>query len=118
MIFAFVIFKQTSAYEMRITDWCSDMWPSDRLAGLSISYLSCEATLCATKRAGADVEPAAIEPRHREAEALALGADEIFGGHAAILEDHLRGGGSVRSEERRVGKECVSTCRSRWSPYH
>ena len=26
--------------------------------------------------------------------------------------------GHVRSEERRVGKECVSTCRSRWSPYH
>ena len=25
---------------------------------------------------------------------------------------------NVRSEERRVGKECVSTCRSRWSPYH
>ena len=24
----------------------------------------------------------------------------------------------TRSEERRVGKECVSTCRSRWSPYH
>src|SRR3546814_8488628 len=27
-------------------------------------------------------------------------------------------GGIPRSEERRVGKECVSTCRSRWSPYH
>src|SRR3546814_20978838 len=27
-------------------------------------------------------------------------------------------GGVDRSEERRVGKECVSTCRSRWSPYH
>src|SRR3546814_9668965 len=26
--------------------------------------------------------------------------------------------GQLRSEERRVGKECVSTCRSRWSPYH
>src|SRR3546814_10049534 len=26
--------------------------------------------------------------------------------------------GDLRSEERRVGKECVSTCRSRWSPYH
>src|SRR3546814_11623802 len=26
--------------------------------------------------------------------------------------------GGTRSEERRVGKECVSTCRSRWSPYH
>src|SRR3546814_12228456 len=30
----------------------------------------------------------------------------------AISED------AFRSEERRVGKECVSTCRSRWSPYH
>src|SRR3546814_1131377 len=30
-----------------------------------------------------------------------------------VHQDHLR-----RSEERRVGKECVSTCRSRWSPYH
>src|SRR3546814_15261198 len=28
------------------------------------------------------------------------------------------GAGKGRSEERRVGKECVSTCRSRWSPYH
>src|SRR3546814_7124623 len=27
-------------------------------------------------------------------------------------------GARMRSEERRVGKECVSTCRSRWSPYH
>src|SRR3546814_12458459 len=27
-------------------------------------------------------------------------------------------GGGTRSEERRVGKECVSTCRSRWSPYN
>ena len=27
-------------------------------------------------------------------------------------------GWRTRSEERRVGKECVSTCRSRWSPYH
>src|SRR3546814_13055799 len=28
------------------------------------------------------------------------------------------GGGVLRSEERRVGKECVSTCRSRWAPGH
>src|SRR3546814_14609328 len=28
------------------------------------------------------------------------------------------GRGYARSEERRVGKECVSTCRARWSPYH
>src|SRR3546814_8850860 len=35
--------------------------------------------------------------------------DEEFFGCAASTS---------RSEERRVGKECVSTCRSRWSPYH
>src|SRR3546814_13123666 len=38
-----------------------------------------------------------------------------------VLFQPLRGGqaGPARSsEERRVGKECVSTCRSRWSPYH
>src|SRR3546814_14464969 len=34
------------------------------------------------------------------------------------LRLNLTGGGMERSEERRVGKECVSTCRSRWSPYH
>src|SRR3546814_1429482 len=32
--------------------------------------------------------------------------------------DTLTTHGNSRSEERRVGKECVSTCRSRWSPYH
>src|SRR3546814_12023789 len=32
--------------------------------------------------------------------------------------DGIAVGAERRSEERRVGKECVSTCRSRWSPYH
>src|SRR3546814_12170763 len=35
---------------------------------------------------------------------------------AAIPNDPM--GNRFRSEERRVGKECVRTCRSRWSPYH
>src|SRR3546814_4564534 len=39
------------------------------------------------------------------------------GGDRAGAGDRLRRL-SGRSEERRVGKECVSTCRSRWSPYH
>src|SRR3546814_19319235 len=47
-------------------------------------------------------------------------------GIAAMLALALAGGAyaftrirpEFRSEERRVGKECVSTCRSRWSPYH
>src|SRR3546814_16609466 len=34
-----------------------------------------------------------------------------------VAEAHANGH-AHRSEERRVGKECVSTCRSRWSPYH
>src|SRR3546814_9108210 len=42
--------------------------------------------------------------------------------HAAMIEfihtSTLLHDDVVRSEERRVGKECVSTCRSRWSPYH
>src|SRR3546814_9725261 len=37
-----------------------------------------------------------------------------FAGSPWMVPDHSR----KRSEERRVGKECVSTCRSRWSPYH
>src|SRR3546814_7947945 len=42
---------------------------------------------------------------------------------ALEVDERLEGSGGVdlvivRSEERRVGKECVSTCRSRWSPYH
>src|SRR3546814_12061151 len=35
-----------------------------------------------------------------------------------FIPPHHGAVGSARSEERRVGKECVSTCRSRWSPYH
>src|SRR3546814_12895467 len=35
-----------------------------------------------------------------------------------VLETFKKTGVHMRSEERRVGKECVSTCRSRWSPYH
>src|SRR3546814_13286298 len=35
-----------------------------------------------------------------------------------IFERRHQGVVQARSEERRVGKECVSTCRSRWSPYH
>src|SRR3546814_14611860 len=42
-----------------------------------------------------------------EADAMVTGLTRSFG---VAYED--------RSEERRVGKECVSTCRSRWSPYH
>src|SRR3546814_11384018 len=47
----------------------------------------------------------------------------LSAGETSIFADHRCGWQAAetkegRSEERRVGKECVSTCRSRWSPYH
>src|SRR3546814_11558833 len=39
-------------------------------------------------------------------------------GTLIVSEEEIEGSGMERSEERRVGKECGSTCRSRWSPYH
>src|SRR3546814_17822340 len=39
-------------------------------------------------------------------------------GRAAPEHGRRAGVAEIRSEERRVGKECVSTCRSRWYPYH
>src|SRR3546814_4174070 len=56
---------------------------------------------------------------------LPLGADRraLLSGRRLLSRGGPRGGAAAlpaqgRSEERRVGKECVSTCRSRWSPYH
>src|SRR3546814_18632134 len=45
-------------------------------------------------------------------------ADKLEGGDGRKVVDVARSQTGYRSEERRVGKECVSTCRSRWSPYH
>src|SRR3546814_13048597 len=79
---------------MRIIDWSSDVCSSD---------LNLEAVLGATeiRRVGAD------------------GGAELFqplDGRFADLH-HFRIDRRQRSEERRVGEECVSTCRSRWAPY-
>src|SRR3546814_14735044 len=41
-----------------------------------------------------------------------------FGGGVALVEGETMLDKITRSEERCVGKECVSTCSSRWSPYH
>src|SRR3546814_5000643 len=103
----FFFFKQKTAYEMRISDWSSDVCSSD---------------LAARRREGAR------DARHQEAPHLLadveLPVEEQLHQHrldellVRLAErDSLRGG-KPRSEERRVGKECVSTCRSRWSPYH
>src|SRR3546814_12370285 len=59
----------------------------------------------------------------REGKLVGISGKDKFG--AEVGEDlgltelpAIEAAGVIRSEERRVGKECVSTCRSRWSPYH
>src|SRR3546814_2665894 len=81
----FFFFKQKTAYEMRISDWSSDVCSSDLLT-TSVSTL-----------------PTPWPQRC---------------GFSPTIARQARIHACERSEERRVGKECVSTCRSRWSPYH
>src|SRR3546814_3566116 len=90
----FFFFKQKTAYEMRISDWSSDVCSSDLVAGGLVGQ----------------EDQRAVHEGTRDRDALLLAAGELVGEVAHLL--------GQRSEERRVGKECVSTCRSRWSPYH
>src|SRR3546814_1065921 len=98
-IFMFFFFKQKTAYEMRISDWSSDVCSSD-LAGHQIYRFDVVVVYLADLFAPSRIIRQLFEGLHRF---LAQQAAE------AVVARH-------RSEERRVGKECVSTCRSRWSP--
>src|SRR3546814_3951759 len=104
MIIFFFFFKQKTAYELRISDWSSDVCSSD-LKSSAIALISpCSAVrlkLC--QKAGR--EPFVY--LHRRIKRSA--------NQESALRSHAE---PQRSEERSVGKECVSTCRSRWSPYH
>src|SRR3546814_7214336 len=102
----FFFFKQKTAYEMRISDWSSDVCSSD----LDCSNL--EEIL-----AGCNKLTKFILPEHAE-NIWYIGARENFQLSDQYIYNDLSGFPKIRSEERRVGKECVSTCRSRWSQYH
>src|SRR3546814_12529425 len=97
---------------MRISDWSSDVCSSDLLEerqrgrvfggddlDVSALFLRLQAVL---------LQPGAKRDVLRVAELRC---------RYLLVRKVLRRS-DVRSEERRVGKECVSTCRSRWSPYH
>src|SRR3546814_4263894 len=83
--------KQKTAYEMRISDWSSDVCSSDLGSWVSRSSTNCG-------RSG-------------------RGPTKLISPLSTLQASGTADPGS-RSEERRDGKECVSTCRSRWSPYH
>src|SRR3546814_15032990 len=99
---------------MRISDWSSDVCSSDLADGTG-------------ERA---VTMKAIRPALASAVLLLLSAtagspaQADLAGHGgpitglAVSADGRQLLTSSRSEERRCGQECVSTCRSRWSPYH
>src|SRR3546814_9130512 len=102
----FFFFKQKTAYEMRISDWSSDVCSSDLLI------------VVPRRTVGIDPPPLAKHPD------AAIGSLLIHGGCRRIAQAVCGDAAQLqrfkisRSEERRVGKECVSTCRSRWLAYH
>src|SRR3546814_5027175 len=98
----FFFFKQKTAYEMRISDWSSDVCSSD------LTYLS---PLCRPLPLSYTKETNMLLEKIKTPGLSHLSYLIGSGGKAAVIDPR-------RSEERRVGKECVSTCRSRWSPYH
>src|SRR3546814_11687092 len=91
---------------MRISDWSSDVCSSD-LVGFA-DGADPEWPTVATHAAQFQFDSAAS--RHRAVQRVSKAL-------AVIVDQAVEQAGN-RSEERRVGKECVSTCRSRWSPYH
>src|SRR3546814_5656741 len=109
MLLLFFFFKQKTAYEMRISDWSSDVCSSDLFPdGHDIDAQKLFADLAVRERGIAAAEPEQFVMR-----AALDDAPLVERQNAVALADC-----GERSEERRVGKECVSTCRSRWSPDH
>src|SRR3546814_9394735 len=132
LLLLFFFFKQKTAYEMRISDWSSDVCSSD-LDGCEhdaergdeqrVQQPDQERLpVCRDRRIGDEVEED-VETGGRLEEAEAgCNAERGKIGERIVDEppdqrDERGQDEDLRSEERRVGKECVSTCRSRGSPY-
>src|SRR3546814_14503797 len=103
---------------MRISDWSSDVCSSD-LAAPSVEG----GAAFLVDQPGGRIGEARVGIAER-LDPLGLEKERPAGAEAAqdIVRPRARadqlGPGGARSEERRVGKEGVSTCRSRWQPYH
>src|SRR3546814_2427453 len=96
-----VVFKQKTACEMRISDWSSDVCSSDLWVAGAYYYYNKEKYDPFVQNFGY------------------FGPDNTtFISNLYLTSKSYAFFAQGRSEERRVGKECVSTCRSRWSPCH
>src|SRR3546814_15554150 len=101
---------------MRISDWSSDVCSSD-LRRFNRENIGPETGLEGPEAAGAARAIVIGYGRFGQTVAQMLTAQ---GASVTLIDSNpvqIERTAS-RSEERRVGKECVSTCRSRWSPYH
>src|SRR3546814_16846087 len=98
---------------MRISDWSSDVCSSDLgSAGLLDGGLGGEEVV----PGGGGVAGVVGEAGPLEAGGLLLDHVRVVGSVVSLALDHPVVAVFGRSEERRVGNECVSKCRSRWSP--
>src|SRR3546814_16588684 len=103
---------------MRISDWSSDVCSSDlhRSAAVDLGIQIEGVHLLPGRMLRRDVQRAEIVPVVLDVRAFGYGeAHRAEDRHQLVDRLAAR---MDRSEERRVGKACVSTCRSRWSPYH
>src|SRR3546814_16933755 len=106
IVVAFFSFcKQKTAYEMRISDGSSDVCSSDLFEQPGRYGKAGGQARGGDHRIGVGDMDQLVDPRHQKDDGDEQAADEDG--------DHGHGG---RSEERRVGKEWVSTCSSRWAP--
>src|SRR3546814_14776987 len=99
---------------MRISDWSSDVCSSDLGRGPLEAYDGVSWFSFSSR----DAEPMA---GYRQVATTQEGPTMVENLVSRKRCDRLNSPFELlrcRSEERRVGKECVSTCRSRWSPYH
>src|SRR3546814_12386778 len=108
---------------MRISDWSSDVCSSDLRSELRQAFISKldvdeEVADILIDEGFTGLEEIAYVPLQELLEIEAFDEDTInelrTRARNALLTEAIA---QERSEERRVGKECVSTCRSRWSPY-
>src|SRR3546814_14605950 len=95
-------FKQKTAYEMRISDWSSDVCSSD----LEMRHTG-------NRIEGSNPSLSAITVSRFPSRPNTMNGKDNSAVRTPSFQSYFK-----RSEERRVGKECVSTFRSRWSPYH